>query len=165
MSDQRSSITIIRARFVEDIEAAAVLIAEYEKTLGFDVAFQGFKDELKSLPGKYAAPGGDILLAKDVNGDILGCVAVRPLTPPTCCEMKRLYVVPAGRGLGIGKKLVNAIVEIANSLGYNEIKLDTLPSMGVALSLYAKAGFLPTAPYYNTPLSETVFLVRQLRGT
>lgn len=164
MSDQRV-ITIIRARSVEDIDAAAVLFAEYGKSLGFDLAFQDFQTELKSLPGKYAAPGGDILLARDANGDILGCVAVRPLNPPTCCEMKRLYVLPVGRGLGIGKKLVNAIVEMAGSLGYNEIKLDTLSSMGEAVSLYAKAGFLPTAPYYNTPLSGTVFLVRQLRAT
>jgi len=164
MSDQ-SSIKIIRARSVEDIEAAAALFAEYGKSLGFDLSFQDFETELKSLPGKYAAPGGDILLARDTNGDVMGCVALRPLTPPVCCEMKRLYILPPGRGLGIGKKLVNAIVEIAGSLGYSEIKLDTLPSMGEALRLYAKEGFVPTAPYYKTPLSGTVFLVRQLRAT
>jgi len=163
MSDQ-GSITIVRARSVEDMGTAAILFGEYAKSLGFDLAFQDFDTELKSLPGKYAPPGGEILLAQDVNGVVVGCVAVRPLDPPSCCEMKRLYVLPAGRGLGIGKKLVNAILEIAGSLGYNEIKMDTLVSMVEAISFYTKAGFIPTVPYYNTPLSGTVFLVRQLQS-
>lgn len=164
MTDQRS-INIIRARSIEDLEAAAVLFAEYGKSLDLDLAFQDFETEVKALPGKYASPGGDILLARDANGNVIGCVALRPLTPLVCCEMKRLYILPTGRGMGIGKKLVNAVVEIAGSLGYQEIKLDTLPSMGNAISLYTRSGFVPTAPYYDTPLSGTVFLVRQLLAT
>lgn len=164
MTDQRS-VNIIRARSVEDIEVATVLFAEYGKSLGLDLAFQDFETEVNTLPGKYAPPWGDILLARDANGNAMGCVAVRPLTPPVCCEMKRLYILPTGRGMGMGKKLVDAVIEIAGSLGYSEIKLDTLPTMGNAISLYTKSGFVPTAPYYDTPLSGTVFLIRQLPAT
>lgn len=156
------SVRIQRARSAQDLESTAQLFAAYVESLGLDLSFQDFDAELKSLPGKYAPPTGEILLALDSNGTAVGCVAVRPLSPPECCEMKRLCILPAGRGLGIGKKLSFEIVDIAVSLGYNEIKLDTLPSMYQAISLYQSAGFAPTASYYKTPLSGTVFLARQL---
>lgn len=154
--------TIERARSFQDLESTAQLFAAYADSLGLDLAFQGFDAELKSLPGKYAPPTGEILLARDANGTAVGCVAVRPLSPPDCCEMKRLYILPAGRGLGVGKRLVREILDVAASLGYNEIKLDTLPSMSQAISLYESAGFAPTTPYYETPLTGTLFLARKL---
>ena len=159
---ERASIRIERARSAQDLESIAQLFAAYADSLGFDLSFQEFDTELRSLPGKYAPPTGEILLARDGNGTTVGCVAIRPLSPPDCCEMKRLYTLPEGRGLGIGKKLVREILDIAASLGYSEIKLDTLPSMGQAISLYKSAGFAPTTPYYKTPLTGTVFLARQL---
>lgn len=158
----RELVTIERARSAQDLDSAAQLFAAYGDSLGIDLSFQGFDTELKSLPGKYAPPTGEILLARDINGTAVGCVAIRPFSPPDCCEMKRLYVHPAGRGLGVGKKLLYKILYIAASLGYNEIKLDTLPSMSQAISLYEAAGFAPTTPYYKTPLTGTVFLARQL---
>lgn len=157
------SVSIERARSAQDLEATAQLFAAYADSLGLDLSFQEFDNELKSLPGKYAPPTGEILLARNGNGTAVGCVAVRPLSPPDCCEMKRLYILPAGRGLGVGKKLLHEILDIAASLGYNEIKLDTLPSMSQAISLYESAGFSPTTPYYKTPLSGTNFLARQLQ--
>lgn len=157
------SVRIERARSAQDLESTAQLFAAYADSLGLDLSFQEFDTELKSLPGKYAPPAGEILLARDSNGNAVGCVAVRPLSPPGCCEMKRLYILPAGRGLGIGKKLVHELLDVAASLGYNEIKLDTLPSMNQAISLYQFAGFAPTKPYYETPLTGTVFLARQLQ--
>ena len=159
---ERESVRIQRARSAQDLESTVQLFAAYAESLGLDLSFQDFDAELKSLPGKYAPPTGEILLALDSNGTAVGCVAVRPLFPPDCCEMKRLYILPAGRGLGIGKKLLFEIVEIAVSLGYNEIKLDTLPSMKQAISLYQSAGFAPTTPHYKTPLTGTVFLALQL---
>ena len=156
------SVSIERARSAQDLEATAQLFAAYATSLGLDLSFQEFDAELKSLPGKYAPPTGEILLARNGNGAAVGCVAVRPLSPPDCCEMKRLYILPAGRGLGVGKKLLHAILDIAVALGYNEIKLDTLPSMTQAISLYESAGFAPTAPYYKTPLTGTKFLARRL---
>lgn len=157
------SVSIERARSAQDLEATAQLFAAYADSLGLDLSFQEFDNELNSLPGKYAPPTGEILLARNGNGTAVGCVAVRPLSPPDCCEMKRLYILPAGRGLGVGKKLLHEILDIAASLGYNEIKLDTLPSMSQAISLYESAGFSPTTPYYKTPLSGTNFLARQLQ--
>lgn len=76
--------------------------------------------------------------------------------------MKRLYVSPDGRGLGIGKKLIEAIVREASRIGYREMRLDTLPSMAEAISLYRKAGFVPIARYYDTPLVGTMFFARRL---
>ena len=161
---ERACISIKPARSAQDLESIAHLFEAYAKSLGLDLSFQDFDTELRSLPGKYAPPTGEILLARKIEGagDAVGCVAVRPLSPPNCCEMKRLYVLPTTRGLGLGKQLLNAILDTAASLGYNEIKLDTLPSMTQAISLYESAGFAQTSPYYDTPHTETVFLARQL---
>lgn len=158
----RELFRIEPARSAQDLESTALLFAAYAESLGLDLSFQDFDTELTSLPGKYAPPNGEILLARDSTGKAVGCVAVRPLSPPDCCEMKRLYILPAGRGLGIGKKLLHETLDIAASLGYSEIKLDTLPSMTQAISLYESAGFAPTTPYYKTPLTGTVFLSRKL---
>ena len=162
---ERELIRIEPARSPQDLESTAQLFAAYGESLGLDLSFQDFDTELTSLPGKYAPPTGEILLARDNSGNAVGCVAVRPLSPPDCCEMKRLYILPAARGLGVGKKLLHEILDKALSLGYNEIKLDTLPSMRQAVSLYESAGFVSTTPYYKTPLPGTVFLSRQLESS
>ncbi|MCJ1455318.1 hypothetical protein MMC28_005672 [Mycoblastus sanguinarius] len=158
---EKEPISIEPARTADDLESAAYLFAAYAKSLGFDLAFQDFDTELKSLPGKYAPPKGDVLLARAINGVAVGCVAIRPMAAEGCCEIKRLYILPEGRGMGLGKKLVNAIVEIASRQGYQDIKLDTLPSMIEALTLYKSAGFVEIAPYYQTPLTGTIFLARR----
>ena len=162
---ERACISIKPARSAHDLESTAQLFGAYVKSLGLDLSFQDFDTELRSLPGKYAPPNGEILLARDGAGDAVGCVAVRPLSPSNCCEMKRLYVPPTARGLGLGKQLLSAIIDTAASLGYNEIKLDTLPSMSQAISLYESTGFVQTSPYYETPLTETVFLARRLEAS
>ncbi len=158
-------LIISPARSPEDIEASRHLFSAYAQSLGIDLSFQDFPSELASLPGKYAPPTGEILLAKEPNGKAVGCVAVRPLPlHEACCEMKRLYVLPAGRGLGIGKRLVPAIIEVATRLGYREIRLDTLPHMVEAVRLYENEGFVRTEPYYATPLTGTIFLAKKLRA-
>src|SRR6202035_4575987 len=101
---------------------------------------QDFEAEMAAMPGKYAPPAGELLLARDGAGKPVGCVGLRPIEPAGCCEMKRLYVAPEGRGIGLGKALVDALVEVAERIGYREIKLDTLPSMAGAQSLYRKLG-------------------------
>ena len=159
------TLIISPARSPEDIEASRHLFSAYAQSLGIDLSFQDFPSELASLPGKYAPPNGEILLAKEPNGKAVGCVAVRPLPlHEACCEMKRLYVLPAGRGLGIGKKLVPAITEVATRLGYREIRLDTLPHMVEAVRLYENEGFVRTDPYYATPLTGTIFLAKELQA-
>ncbi|MEO3473118.1 GNAT family N-acetyltransferase [Roseomonas sp. CAU 1739] len=146
----------------DDIAAIAELFQAYAASLPVDLAYQDFAAELAGLPGKYVAPTGALLIARDAGGAPLGCVALRPMQAAGRCEMKRLYVAPAGRGLGLGRALVEAICAEAGRLGYREICLDTLPTMTEAIALYARLGFAPTAPYYDTPVSGTHFLARAL---
>jgi ribosomal protein S18 acetylase RimI-like enzyme len=148
---------LAKVRSAPEIAAAAALFREYVDWLGIDLSFQDFETELAGLPGKYAPPAGELVLAFAPNGKPIGCVAVRPLAG-TVCEMKRLYVRPAARGLGIGRALVAAIIEAAQALGYTEMKLDTLPSMPEAFGLYARFGFTRIAAYYHNPVPGTVYL-------
>ena len=145
-----------------DLAAVARLFAAYAAALGVDLAYQDFAGELAGLPGKYAAPDGALLLARDPRGEALGCVALRPMPFAGCCEMKRLFVAPQGRGLGLGRALVEAIVAAAGRIGYREMRLDTLPFMTEAIALYRKVGFAPIDPYYETPVTGTIFLARSL---
>jgi GNAT superfamily N-acetyltransferase len=154
---------LVKARHPEEIAAAAALFREYVDWLGIDLAFQDFANELATLPGKYAPPEGELILALSPTGDALGCVGVRPLDGAAVCEMKRLYVRPAARGLGIGRALVAAIISSAEDLGYAEMKLDTLPWMDSAMALYKQCGFAEIAAYYNNPVPGTRYLGRQLR--
>jgi GNAT superfamily N-acetyltransferase len=145
-----------------DVAAVARLFEAYAASLGVDLAYQDFAGELASLPGKYAAPDGALLLARDLGGQALGCVALRPMPFAGCCEMKRLFVAPQGRGLGLGRALAEAIVAAAAGIGYREMRLDTLPFMTEAIALYRALGFVPIEPYYDTPVAGTIFLARQL---
>lgn len=156
-----AAVHIRDARSPDDLEAARQLFAAYADSLGIDLSFQDFSEELKTLPGKYASPSGEILLACNHSDMAVGCVAMRPLSSEIC-EMKRLYILPAGRGLGIGTLLVNRILEVASNLGYNEIKLDTLPTMSRAIAVYTKVGFTPIEPYYENPIVEAIFFARRL---
>ena len=114
------------------------------------------------MPGKYAPPAGELLLARYSNGTPVGCVGLRPIDPQGCCEMKRLYVSPEVRGFGLGERLVDAVVKEAERIGYREMRLDTLPSMTGAIALYRKFGFEPIEPYYETPVIGTIFMRRSL---
>src|SRR3984893_14922503 len=153
---------LAKVRYAEGIAVAATLFREYADRLGIDLSFQGFEAELASLPGKYAPPTGDLILACAPSGDALGCVAVRPLEGTAVCEMKRLYVRPAARRLGVGTALVTAIIRSAEELGYAAMKLDTLPSMPEALALYTRYGLSEIPAYYNTAVAVTVYFAKQL---
>jgi ribosomal protein S18 acetylase RimI-like enzyme len=143
-----------------DLPAARRLFEEYAASLSIDLAFQGFSEELAGLPGKYAGPRGVIILAES-GGEPLGCVALRPLDGQAC-EMKRLYVRPAGRGRGLGRQLVARIVEEARARGYTAMKLDTLPSMASAVALYRSVGFRDAAPYVFNPVPGALFMEKRL---
>lgn len=145
------------ARSAADLEATARLFDAYAAALGIDLAFQDFATELASLPGKYAPPAGELLLARGHGDEPLGCVAIRPLGSDGACEMKRLYVTPAARGLGFGKALVDAVLREARRIGYHEMRLDTLPDMAEAVAIYRRAGFERIAPYYHNPIAGAVY--------
>ncbi|KAE8450885.1 hypothetical protein EG329_005325 [Mollisiaceae sp. DMI_Dod_QoI] len=168
-------ITIRTPNYPSDIPAIRELFTAYAISLGIDLSFQDFEKELASLPGKYAAPNGALLLAflnENTDGEAVGCIAVRSLSSlsyssanehlPKVCEMKRLYCTPAARGLGTGRALAERIIELAEKLGYDEMRLDTLPSMEGARKLYHSLGFVEIEAYYDTPLAGTIFLSKKL---
>ncbi len=157
-----SPFRIEAVRNTRDLGAAIALFRAYANSLDIDLGYQDFEGEMASMPGKYAPPGGELLLARNRDGEAIGCVGLRPITPDGCCEMKRLYVTPQGRGSGLGEKLVADIVRIAEERGYREMRLDTLPTMASAIALYRKFGFTPMDAYYDTPIAGTLFMRRVL---
>jgi GNAT superfamily N-acetyltransferase len=151
---------ICQATTQEEIALTRSLFEEYAAWLGIDLSYQGFAAELAGLPGAYAAPRGRLLLVF-AGSDVSGCVAMRPIGNDVC-EMKRLFVRSGFRGQGIGKLLGEWIVQEARDIGYSTMRLDTLPSMHAAIRLYEGLGFVRCAAYYETPLSETVFMELKL---
>jgi ribosomal protein S18 acetylase RimI-like enzyme len=144
----------IERGFGESERAAIVaLLHEYEAGLGVSLCFQGFEAEVAGLPGAYAPPGGQMLLARDASGALAGLVALRPAPDaPGACEMKRLYVRPAVRGSGLGRELAVAALEEARRLGYRRMCLDTLSSMREAQTLYRSLGFRQTGTSTSVPV-------------
>lgn len=148
---------VIRTATDDDLEQVRVLFREYAASLGFDLCFQGFEQELASLPGRYAPPSGCLLLAV-VGGEPAGCVALKELAGGAC-EMKRLYVRQRYRGAGLGRILATRIVEEVRRIGYHAIRLDTVPSvMGGAVALYRSLGFLEIPAYCFNPVPGALYM-------
>lgn len=151
----------IRPARYDELPLVRELFREYADSLGVDLSFQGFEDELARLPGEYAPPGGALLLACE-GGEAAGCVGIRPLEPAGVCELKRLYVRPSSRAGGLGRALTLAAIGEARRLGHARMRLDTLPSMGAARRLYAGLGFREIEPYRFNPIDGTQFLELEL---
>jgi putative acetyltransferase len=149
------SIDIVPATSADHIATARRLFKEYEASLGIELTFQGFAQEVAGLPGAYAPPAGRLLLA--TGAEPAGCVALRPLDGGIC-EMKRLYVRPTARGARLGRRLAETVIREARAIGYARMRLDTLPSMKEAFALYQTLGFREIAPYYATPIAGTRFM-------
>ncbi len=155
-------ITITEAKSSEDIAAVRELFKEYAAWLGFSLCFQGFDMELATLPGKYASPTGRLLLAR-CGGSLAGCGALRPLET-RICEMKRLYVRPEFRGRRLGFLLAERLIAEAKHIGYDYMRLDTLPKqMTDANRLYHSMGFYEIPAYYHNPEPEVCYLELRLR--
>lgn len=144
----------------EAIAAIRELFVEYAAGLGFNLCFQSFEEELRNLPGRYAAPTGALLLATS-PGQVLGCVGVRD-HESTIGELKRLYVRPAARGTGLGRQLALAAIDRARDLGYERLRLDTLPTMGSAIRIYESLGFRDIPPYTFNPIPGARYMELKL---
>jgi ribosomal protein S18 acetylase RimI-like enzyme len=156
-----SAIKLLPATTPEQLEQARALFREYSAGLGASFCFQGFEEELATLPGKYASPQGCLLLAH-CEGRLAGCVALRPLEEGVC-EMKRLYVRPEFRSRKIGRLLTEAILVEARRIGFAVMRLDTLPQLKRALALYRSLGFREIAPYYDNPIEGVIFMELPLK--
>lgn len=151
---------LIAAHSQDRLRSVRELFQEYADSLEIDLCFQNFREELATLPGKYAPPAGRLLLAMDGEA-VAGCVALRPIDRQTA-EMKRLFVRPAFRKGGTGRMLAQAIIESARRIGYARIRLDTLATMQEAISLYQSLGFHSIPAYYDNPSALAKFFQLEL---
>lgn len=155
-----TSLRALTAVDTAEIEHVRQFFRNYAAWLGVDLSFQGFADEVANLPGAYGETDGRLFFA-EVDGRPAGCVGIRRFSEGVC-EMKRLYVDPEMRGLGVGRQLALTAIEAAQTLGYRRILLDTLPAMRIAMKLYRELGFTETPAYYPSPIEGTVFLTLDL---
>ena len=159
-AQQLPQIRLETATGPKAIGAVREIFQEYARSLAVDLCFQQFDQELAGLPGEYAPPRGALLLAW-VDGQVAGCCALRPLDSadyPNACEMKRLYVRPGYRSLGLGRQLAEATLDAARQAGYASVLLDTLDDMEAARSLYQDLGFEEIPPYYHNPIAGAHYL-------
>ena len=151
-------LTIVQAESLAQVNTARQVIEEYAAWLEFKLCFQGFEEEMQSMPGKYAPPAGRLLLAL-WDGKAAGVIALRPLEEAGLCEMKRLYVRPEFRGHNIGRLLAERVIREAAEIGYLRMRLDTVAGkMDSAIAMYRQLGFKETDPYYQTPVGHTLFM-------
>ena len=150
------SVQLLQAATPHEWDEARRLVREYAATLGVDLCFQNFERELQHFTTEYGTPGGAFILGEDA-GQYIACVGLRRISENTG-EMKRLYVAPAARGLGLGRRLVERVIVIARGIGYRSLVLDTLPSMREAQALYLSLGFKPTTAYRFNPVEGSSFL-------
>lgn len=159
-----SADIVLGAPAPAEIEGVRTLFREYSQAIKVDLCFQDFERELLSLPGEYAAPRGGLVVAR-VGSQLAGCCAVRPLDASdysNACEMKRLYVRPEFRGLGLGRLLAEGILDLARQAAYDCILLDTLDDMEAARALYEDLGFEEVPPYYYNPIAGAHYLKAEL---
>ena len=165
----------LRPATSDDLPRIRQLVREYVAWIALDLAFQEIDAELEGLPGDYAPPRGILLVASRPGEPPVAMIALRPLEKAClagarsaeagtakAAEMKRLYVQPSARGHGLAKALILRLLDEARALGYEEIRLDTLPMMGDAQALYSALGFADIAPYYDTPIAGTRFMAKRL---
>ena len=157
MSSADRQVDLLQATLPEHIEQARSLFLDYGSSLGFSLCFQSFDEELKNLPGAYGPPSGRLLLAR-YAGHAAGCIALRKLEAGIC-EMKRLYVRPDNRGLGLGRLLAERLIAEARMIGYERMRLDTIESaMKDAIALYRRMGFREIAPYSTIPIESALWM-------
>ncbi len=153
---------IRRAAFPDDLAEVTSIFREYVASPKANLDFQDYEREFAQLPGKYAEPDGCILLAVAKGGVVVGCAALRRVDDDGTCELKRVYVRPAARGMDLGRQLVEKMLQLAREAGYTRMCLDVLPEFVAAKKLYASLGFVPAAPVSFNPVPGTKFLALDL---
>ncbi len=151
----KPQIILTESTDVQSIDTARDIFREYACSLGIDLCFQQFDEELACLPGQYKPPRGILQLAW-VGGNVAGCCALRPLDGVdyvNAAEMKRLFVRPTHCGLGVGRLLAESTLDFARGVGYSTVFLDTLSDMETARALYVDLGFQEIPPYYHNPIA------------
>ncbi len=141
---------LLVANSIEDYKTAIQLFKEYAKQISVDLSFQDFENELLEIENQYSIPNGQLVIAYDELDQAVGCFGVRKFSE-SICELKRMYLKKEERGKGIGQKLLVRAIEIGRALKYEKMRLDTLPSMEVAINLYSKMGFYEITPYRFNP--------------
>jgi GNAT superfamily N-acetyltransferase len=154
-------VALVQAESPAQVAQARELFLEYAQSLGVDLCFQNFEQELAGLPGHYAPPSGRLFLA-EYDGQLAGCAALRQWQPGVC-EMKRLYLRPSFRGKGLGRVIAETIIAQARNAGYQHMRLDTIePIMKDAVEMYRKLGFKEIAPYRANPIAGAIYMELQL---
>ena len=148
-------IRIAQAKFPDDEPAVRELFLEYAASLPFNLRFQNWEHELAHLAEEYGPPSGCLILAFEAKTPT-ACIALRRFEDGIC-EMKRLYVRPAFRGLGLGRRLAQAILDEARKLQYQRMVLDTVPQMIEAITLYRSLGFREIPPYRLNPIPGALY--------
>lgn len=159
-TEASEQLSVHRAMNSHEMEAVRTLFREYAASLSVDLCFQNFEHELNALPGEYAPARGALFIAR-AGETWAGCCALRPLDAsdyPNAAEMKRLYVRPDFRRLGLGRILVEATLDAAREAGYDSVLLDTLDEMETARALYEDLGFEEVPPYYFNPIAGAHYL-------
>jgi putative acetyltransferase len=153
---KRSAVSIVDARDPDDMDQVRAMFREYREQVGDCSCFEGFEDELHTLPGGYVPPGGCLLLARD-GDELAGGIAMLPLTDGAC-EMRRLYVRARWRGTGLGRRLVSTLLDHARAAGHARMVLETLPRMAEARALYASLGFVEAPRWQGDPVEDNIYM-------
>jgi predicted N-acetyltransferase YhbS len=150
-------MTVVRhAIFPDDTAWVLSIWREFIANSPVNLDYQSNDAEFASLPGKYAAPDGCVLLAER-GSEILGCIAFRKVSADIC-EMKRLYVRPHARGGRLGHELVDRLIAEARIAGYREMRLDVMEKFVSARTLYQAFGFVAAEPISFNPVPGASFL-------
>ncbi|WP_302898995.1 GNAT family N-acetyltransferase [Mucilaginibacter sp. BT774] len=154
------AVTYRIANTNEEFEMGRKLFEEYARSLNVDLSFQNFSKELEAISQQYYKPSGGLLLAFG-SGLPIGCAGVRLLDKDTA-ELKRMYVKDEYRGLKIGVALLQRSIDLAKTLGYKKLRLDTLANMAKAQQLYHSFGFYEINAYRHNPLPGTIYMEKDL---
>jgi GNAT superfamily N-acetyltransferase len=152
--------TIVTATLPAHYAHARRLFEDYQRWLGIDLSFQSFSEELDQISTIYGPPSGTLLLIKS-DDRYVGCVGLR-LLEGNLAEMKRMYLEEAFRGRGVGRALTKECISAARGLGYSAIRLDTIPRLNIALTIYRDLGFVEITPYRYNPDPSAIFLELKL---